>query len=218
MKYNNVDIILCKKLHSYEPIYQELFIDRVTSVEGIEFTQDLYLKMIKAFITNKKLLDAASVDFVPESVIQAFRNILNSPQIILKDIEEMNAVLRTNEFELNVVGRLDLSAPVELDSSYDARTYLINNFRDNSLGISNLYQGYSKIAVDEEGVGTVPMFAIEYLDIFNLELNKLDDFDLLGSKTTFELLSSKHLLESYNDSKMLEFVANYGMKYMYIIK
>jgi hypothetical protein len=190
------------------PYNQILYIDRLSDPDGVEMTFDNLVKIIRAFIISKKVIEDAEL---PAQLMTALRDFMNLKEnVTTGDVDYLTSVLKFYNYQLKVIGRLDLiGKEVEL-STDDQMAYLIDNFRDNSTETDCFYTGYG----NSYGSSSIPK-VMDFIGTFNLSQKQIESYDELSiSKKTYDLFKSEGRLNDFNDSIPYEFIRSRGMEFI----
>lgn len=213
MNFKNYDVVFSRSMASTTPLYQLIHMERVSDENGVELNFTTFVKIIKKFVSTKEFLTAVNNLQIPLQVSDALKTLRSKEELLIKDVEDALSLLKFYNYELYVVGRLDLNERVsELGYDYYQRSYLIENFSENTVGCSGFYTGYSNIYSEE----AFP-YTIDYIDRFGLTADQLSEFDLDIPKQSHNYLESKGELKRFDDSNSISFVMSRGFEYKLLV-
>jgi len=209
MKFNNVDVIISQRLASVVPMNKILYMGRVSDADGIEVTTNNLIKIIRAFIIDKKVIEEGDM---PAQLMDSLKEFMDKKEeeVLVADIEKLFSVFRYYEYSIKVIGRLDLNeGEVELGTD-DQIAYVIDNFRFNDTGTSGFYSGYAKMYSYQE----TPL-AMDFIGIFGLNKSDMDSYDLMDiSSQSYEIFKNEGRLNTFDDSNARSFIESRGMKFI----
>jgi hypothetical protein len=207
MKFNNVDMIISRRLPSLIPTNEIVFEDRLTSEGGVSLTVTELPMIIKEFFTQQKVL---SYDSFPPQIMTLIREFMtkDNKDIVQADLQNLFSMFDLYDYPSKIIGRLDLDEAQDLPAS-DQRAYLINNYMFNASMTCGVYSGYAMNYSDDQ----IPI-AGDFIHIFNLNDQQLDDFNLSDSIKVYEIYKNNGSLNKFNDSYFLNFFRARGMKFV----
>ena len=213
MKLKNFDVVFSQRTESLIPIYQLIHIDRVTDEKGVSLDFDSFSKIIKKFLESSEFNIKMNALTPSLQVIDAINKIKTNDKPIKADFEDFFSTLNLYNFDCMVVGRIDQNeVPTEITSDYYYRSYLLENFTDNSVGVSRFYLGYSYIYTQD----SFP-YSYDYISLFGLSSSQMQEHGLDISSDSYSLLKSQGNLKYFDDNTSYQYILSRDYSYKVLV-
>jgi hypothetical protein len=208
MKYNNIDVLMSQRLTSIQPTNMILYYTRINDEEGIDPSFSNVVKILRAFILSKEIIEQATL---PAQLIEALKEFMGKKEsdIIQRDVEHLFSIFDYYNYPIKIVGRLDLNGQVYEEVTDDQVAYVLCSYDGNNTNTSGFYSGYAKLY----DISRKPL-AMDFLEYFNLSPAQLSAFDLEVSMRTYVAYTKENRLNDFDDTIPLEFLKSRKMEFV----